>query len=51
MDFEILKRQVDAVGRLATSNNTKTIVLPTDVTKTIGGLAGLQEALRKTESS
>ena len=51
VDFEILKRQVDAVGRLATSNNTKTIVLPTDVTKTIGGLAGLQEALRKTESS
>jgi regulator of protease activity HflC (stomatin/prohibitin superfamily) len=51
VDFEILKRQVDAVGRLATSENTKTIVLPTDVTKTIGGLAGLQEALRKTESS
>jgi len=51
VDFEILKRQVDAVGRLATSDNTKTIVLPTDVTKTIGGLAGLQEALRKPESS
>lgn len=51
VDFEILKRQVDAVGRLASSENTKTIVLPTDVTKTIGGLAGLQEALRKTESS
>jgi len=51
VDFEILKRQVDAIGRLATSDNTKTIVLPTDVTKTIGGLAGLQEALRKPESS
>ena len=47
VDFEILKRQVDAVSRLATSDNSKTLVLPTDVTKTIGGLAGLQDALRR----
>ena len=51
IDFEILKRQVDAIGLLASSDNTKTIVLPSDVTKTIGGLAGLQEALRRGEDA
>jgi len=43
VDFEILKRQVDAIGRMAASENTKTIVLPSDVTKTIGGLSTLSE--------
>ena len=46
VDFEILKRQVDAIGMLSASGNAKTIVLPTDVTKTVGGLASLQEVLR-----
>jgi len=45
IDFEILKRQVEAIGNLASSSNAKTIVLPTDVTKTVGGLAALQDAL------
>jgi regulator of protease activity HflC (stomatin/prohibitin superfamily) len=47
IDFEILKRQVDAIGKLASSSNAKTIVLPTDVTKTVGGLATLQGALSR----
>ena len=47
IDFEILKRQVEAIGNLASSSNAKTIVLPTDVTKTVGGLATLQDALRQ----
>ena len=47
IDFEILKRQVEAIGNLASSDNAKTIVLPTDVTKTVGGLATLQDALRQ----
>ena len=51
IDFEILKRQVEAIGLLASSDNTKTIVLPTEVTKTIGGLAGLQEALGRSEDA
>ena len=51
IDFEILKRQVEAIGLLASSNNAKTIVLPSDVTKTIGGLAGLQEALTRGEDA
>ena len=50
VDFEILKRQVDAIGRMAASENTKTIVFPSDVTKTIGGLSTLGELFgRKTE--
>jgi len=48
IDYEILKRQVEAIGQLASSGNAKTIVLPTDVTKTIGGLASLQDALKVT---
>ena len=51
IDFEILKRQVEAIALLASSDNTKTIVLPSEVTKTIGGLAGLQEALRRSEDA
>ena len=51
IDFEILKRQVEAVGRRAASDNSKTIILPSDVTKTIGGLAGLQEALRRSDGN
>ena len=46
IDYDILKRQIEAIGVLAASDNTKTIVLPTDVTKTIGSLAGLQELLK-----
>jgi len=47
VDFEILKRQVDAIARLAASDNTNTIVLPSDVTKTLGGLSTLQDVLTK----
>ena len=47
VDFEILKRQVDAIGKMAASENTKTIVLPSDVTKTIGGLSALDEIFRR----
>ena len=33
-----MKRQVSAIGELAKSNSTKTIILPTDVTKILGTL-------------
>ena len=51
VDFEILKRQVDAIALMASSENTKTIVLPSDVTKTLGGLAGLQDVLRRPDGA
>ena len=47
VEFEILKRQVDAIAKIASSDNTKTIVLPSDVTKTLGSLAGLQEMFKR----
>ena len=36
IDFEVMKRQVAAIGELAQSNSTKTLILPTDVTKVLG---------------
>ena len=38
VEFEVMKRQVSAIGELAKSNSTKTIILPTDVTKILGTL-------------
>ncbi|MDB4491091.1 SPFH/Band 7/PHB domain protein [Luminiphilus sp.] len=46
IDYDILKRQVEAIGVLASSDNAKTIVLPTDVTKTIGALSALQDLVK-----
>lgn len=43
IDFEILKRQVDAISELAGSDNSKTLILPTDVTRTIGSLSALTD--------
>lgn len=43
IDYDILKRQVDAVGTLAAADNAKTIVLPTNVTETLGALATLKD--------
>ncbi len=41
IDFEVMKRQVAAIGDLAQSNSTKTLILPTDVTKVLGTLETL----------
>ncbi len=38
IDFEILKQQVQAISEMASSNNTKTLVVPSDVTKVLGSL-------------
>lgn len=38
IDFEILKQQVQAISEMASSNNTKTLVIPSDVTKVLGSL-------------
>ena len=45
VDFEVLKRQVDALARLAASSNAKTIVVPTNVTGVIGSLQAIAENL------
>lgn len=45
VDFEIAKRQVEAVAELASSNSAKTIVLPTEVTASLGGLSAVLETI------
>ncbi len=43
VDFEVLKRQVEALGQLAASPNAKTVVVPTEVTGVIGSLQTIAE--------
>lgn len=38
MEFDVLKKQVEALGVLASSENAKTLVIPTDVSKTLGSV-------------
>jgi len=38
IDFEVLMQQVKALGSLAGSENAKTLVVPSDVTKALGSL-------------
>lgn len=45
VNFEIMKRQVDGLSNLAASNQTKTLVLPTDITKALGSLELLMDTL------
>jgi regulator of protease activity HflC (stomatin/prohibitin superfamily) len=41
IDFELLKLQVEAIGRLAASGTTRTLILPTNGTGGLGGIEGL----------
>ena len=47
VDFEIRKQQIVAVAELGKSNNTKLLVLPTDITKTLGSLMSTLEAIQR----
>ena len=38
INFEIMKRQVDGLSELASSDQTKTLVVPSDITKALGSL-------------
>lgn len=38
VNYDILKRQVDGLAKLAASDNSKTVIMPTDITKAIGSL-------------
>lgn len=48
IEFEVMKRQIEALGDVASGNNTKTIIVPTEVTKAIGTLETLFEQFGKT---
>jgi len=44
IDFEIKKQQITSLAELGKSSNTKLVVVPTDVTRALGGLAALIES-------
>ena len=45
VNFEIMKRQVEALGDVASSDNSKTIIMPTDIANVIGSLQVLVDTL------
>ena len=47
IDFEIMKRQVNGITQLASSNQTKTLIVPSDVTKALGTLEVLMDNIKK----
>ena len=46
INFEIMKRQVDGLTQLASSNQTKTLVVPSDITKALGTLEILMDNIK-----
>ena len=47
IDFEILKQQVQAISQIASSSNAKTLIVPSDVTKTLGSLEVVVDRLNE----
>ena len=47
IDFEIMKRKVDAIQHLASAPNAKVLILPSDVTGILGGLETLTELVKR----
>ena len=47
IDFEIAKRQVEAIGQLTASQNTKTLVLPSNISGIFSAFSALMETLPK----
>ena len=47
INFEIMKRQVDAIGVLASSPSSKTLILPADITGILGGIETLMYSFTK----
>ena len=48
IDFEIAKRQVDAIGQLTASANTKTLVLPSEISGIFGAAHAFLDSIPKT---
>ena len=49
IDFEIAKRQVDAIGQLTASANTKTLVLPSEISGIFGAANAFLDSIPKTK--
>ena len=41
IEFEVLKRQIEALGTVAAGNSTKTVIIPSEITGVIGSLETL----------
>ena len=49
IDFEISKRQVEAIGQLTASSNTKTLVLPSEISGIFSAANAFLESMPKTK--
>lgn len=47
IEFEIAKRQVEAIGALGTSDNSKTVILPSEATAALGTLSAFLAVLNE----
>ena len=47
VDFEILKKQVEAIGKISSSENSKTIIVPTETVAVLGSLKAIFENINK----
>ena len=51
INYEIAKRQVQALSEVGAAENSKTIVIPTNITETLGTLATLFETVNRGDAS
>jgi len=47
INFEIMKRQVEGLSQIASSENSKTVIVPADITGVIGSIQTILETLKK----
>ena len=49
INFEILKRQIEALGNVASGESTKTVIIPSEITGVIGSIETLMSQVRGSE--
>lgn len=49
INFEILKRQIEGLSQIASSGNTKTLIIPTEITGILGSLKTILEGINVSE--
>lgn len=50
IDYELRKRQVEALGAVASSENSKTVIMPTDIAAMLGSLQVLAQTVTEKQS-
>jgi len=51
INYFIAQKYVDALGKLAASNNSKVIMMPLETSQVIGSLAGIQELIKSAQDN